>query len=337
MSFILVVTLLFLVNIVLQYNNLLTTLQNARQAFAGIIINEIVAEEKIKKFSTYMPEDKTKYGEIFAAIKAEFDKREYEDFWITCNMLYGVETGTTNFKIIRILFHFSGKRTWTVSIPSHQFNQRIIKRNNQIERQERIAEAAKSIRFHRPEKILNDISFDLGIPFQDKSPYEKYKIIEKNILDRYIMVPHVNLPGVSTISSIWYLGLIITILLTLINNRMLYIVDDPELGIGEPFFLFDAKTITDKLIANIWFYIVLFSPWICAGIAAFTISRKNQLDGINLSAYDAISKSLMILIIIIVGGQSSISVIYRVKEVIRKRKQLDDEKKINELKQEAFI
>lgn len=51
-------------------------------------------------------------------------------------------------------------------------------------------------------------------------------------------------------------------LMALVRNRIRYVSQDPELGIGEPWLLVDSTVGLEKLLANCWLLFLVLAPWL---------------------------------------------------------------------------
>jgi len=139
-------------------------------------------------------------------------------------------------------------------------------------------------------------------------PADFYRVIEREFLGREFKVPTVDV-GVSPLTVMWWIALILVALLIVIRNRVRAVLRDPTFGRSEPWLVIDRTVGLEGGLANLWLWSVLLSPWLVGTLLLMTVSGETVASGLSQTHLFGFGRMLALIAIPIAGGWVAASLV----------------------------
>ncbi len=175
-----------------------------------------------------------------------------------------------------------------------------------------------------PKFNLEEIAGEIGIISKsDIDPVVLCQQIEAKLLGVTVNVPGIGLSFQGTF-VVWTSLIIMLSLFIVLRNRTTLILEDPQLGGGEPWLIIDGQRGIEVWAARIWLVALLFAPWFLSGALILAYTSQLIADGATTSLWtDAVTAGFMFTLLLANGwlGLNSFSCLLQLREA---RKQYVD-------------
>lgn len=243
------------------------------------------------------------------------------DFTIGSVMLEGIGTLAVvitlyrvgKIRVSEVRVDVDGPRRWT--------SKQSLAGSIAIPSQASVGDALRDIalKLNPSHESLSEIAFRWQIDLPaDSSPDLVYRRVEREFVRREVTVPTVSI-GLSSVTAMWWLAVGIVVLSILIRNQ-LRLVERYSIFEGTgPWLVLDQTKGLERLLATTWLWSIFLSPWIVGALLLMTVSGQTIADSVSAPPVHALSRVLGLVIIPIVGGWSTSTLVVTLLVLRRKR------------------